>query len=198
MTAKTRMSGSLDEAFRAALLLTGHMDAAEAAVLDGIAALEPGDICAGSLLEETAKCSIQLRDQLRERSDRVTLVPPELQRLLLLDPVCRDCFVLRVLIGLTPPICFGILRLSEEDFENAVHTALQDLPVIARCTPESFSRRQLRQPSAGRPGASSNSPKLVGVLLKPARNGPGEVAQENSGSEHFSLDGIPTTRYDTN
>lgn len=41
MTAKRTMSISLDEAFRAALLLTGNMDAAKAAVLNGISVLEP-------------------------------------------------------------------------------------------------------------------------------------------------------------
>ena len=99
------MSRALDEAFVAGLLLAGNLDAAEAAVLDGIAALEPDAPCGDTLLEETAKSSIRRRAEFPERSAGVSILPLELKRLLLLAPICRDCFILQVLIGLTPATC---------------------------------------------------------------------------------------------
>jgi len=197
MTANRRMSCSLNEAFRAALRLTGNMDAAEAAVLDGIAALEQSAICRDTLLEETARCSNQRRGQFRARSDRVSLLPPQLQRLLLLDPIGRDCFVLRVLIGLTPAACFGILRLSKEDFEGALHPALQGLPLVGRYTPARFSRIQSRPLPAARLKASSNSPEFVGPVEAGDKRPPARCSRNIAGADDFSLDTIPTTRYDT-
>ena len=104
MTAKRKMSRALDEGFPAALLLTGNMDAAEASVLDGSAALERGPICGDTLVEETTKSSIHRRAEFPERSEGVSILPLEFQRLLLLAAILRDCFGLRVLIGLTPAI----------------------------------------------------------------------------------------------
>src|ERR1700730_16783435 len=57
MTARS-MFRALNEAFVAGLLLAGSLDAAEVAVLDGIAALDPDAPCGDTLLEETAKSSI--------------------------------------------------------------------------------------------------------------------------------------------
>jgi hypothetical protein len=61
MTANGVIYKAVDEAFRAAFLLTGSAEAAEYAVLDGIAALELGDIADGVLLVETVKAIIQKR-----------------------------------------------------------------------------------------------------------------------------------------
>jgi hypothetical protein len=143
MTAKRIMSSSLNEAFRAALLLTGNnVDAAEAAVLDGITALGPDIVCRDSrdtLLEETAKSSIQRRAGFLERSESTSLLPLELQRLFLLDPICRQCFVLRILIGLTPAVCSGILCLSEQALVDALYTAFQRLALIETSSQSSLS-----------------------------------------------------------
>jgi hypothetical protein len=128
MTARS-MPSALDEAFVAALLLAGSLDAAEAAVLDGIAALEPDAPCGDTLVEQTAKTSIRRRTEFPERSEGLS-IPLELKRLLLLAPICRDCFILRVLIGLTPATCSGILHLSQQECEDALHMALQNLPFI--------------------------------------------------------------------
>jgi hypothetical protein len=61
MTANGDIYKAVDEAFRAAFLLTGSAEAAEYAVLDGIAALEFGDLADGVLLVETVKAIIQKR-----------------------------------------------------------------------------------------------------------------------------------------
>jgi hypothetical protein len=124
------MSRALDEAFVASLLLAGSLDAAEAAVLDGIAALEPNAPCGDTLLEHAAMSSIRRRAEFPERSEAVSILPLELKRLLLLAPICRDCFILQVLIGLTPATCSGILHISQQECEGALHMALQSLPFI--------------------------------------------------------------------
>ena len=129
MTARS-MSKALDQAFVAGLLLAGSLDAAEAAVLDGIAALEPDGPCGDTLVEQTAMSSIRLRAEFPERSEGVSILPLELKRLLLLAPICRDCFILQVLIGLTPATCSGILHISQQEREDALHMALQNLPFI--------------------------------------------------------------------
>ena len=127
------MSRALDEAFVAGLLLAGSLDAAEAAVLDGIVTLEPGVPCCDTLLEQTARSSIRRRAEFPERSEGALILPLELRRLLLIAPICRDCFILQVLIGLPPAACSGILHLSQQECENALHMALQNLPFIETC-----------------------------------------------------------------
>ena len=129
MTARS-MFGALNEAFVAGLLLAGSLDAAEAAVLDGIAALGPGGLCGDTLLEQTAESSIRRRAEFRARPEGVSILPLELKRLLLLAPICRDCFILQVLIGLTPATCSGILHISQQEREDALHVALQSLQFI--------------------------------------------------------------------
>jgi mannose-1-phosphate guanylyltransferase len=129
MTARS-MLGPLNEAFVAGLLLAGSLDVAEAAVLDGIAALDPDAPCSDTLLEQTAKASIRRRAEFPERSKGVSTLPLELKRLLLLAPICRDCFILQVLIGLTPATCSRILHISQQERADALHAALQSLPFI--------------------------------------------------------------------
>ena len=145
MTARS-MSRALDEAFIAGLLLAGSLDAAEAAILDGIEALEPDAPCGDALVEQTAKSSIRRRGEFPERSEGVSILPLELKRLLLLAPICRDCFILRVLIGLTPATCSGILHLSQQECEDALHMALQNLPLIET---RDRVRREVISPAEG-------------------------------------------------
>jgi hypothetical protein len=110
-------------------------------------------------LEETAKYSLQRRTEYLERSKSATLLPPELQRLFLLDPICRQCFVLRVLVGLAPAACAGILGLSEWDFEEGLYAAFQDLALIETRTPASFSHFESGHlSSTSRPASSESRP----------------------------------------
>ena len=129
MTARSRFR-ALNEAFVAGLLLAGSLDASEAAVLDGIAALDPDAPCGNTLLEQTAKSSIRRRAEFPERAEWVSILPLELKRVLLLAPIYRDCFVLQVLIGLTPATCSEILHLSQQECEDALQRAFQNLPFI--------------------------------------------------------------------
>jgi hypothetical protein len=127
------MVKALPKAFWIALLLTGNIEAAEAAVLDGIATLELDHISGDTLLLATTNSAIQPRTESVRQPEGLSILPLELRRLFLLTPNCRDRFVLRVFIGLTPEICSGILQLSIHDVEDAFYAALQGLSRIDTC-----------------------------------------------------------------
>ena len=74
-------------AFLAALMLTGTIEAAEHAVSDAIAPSGCG-LAADALLVATAKCAVQLRDEVLARGAGVPSgLPPELRRLFSLSSV---------------------------------------------------------------------------------------------------------------
>ena len=56
------------------------------------------------------------------------MLPVELRGLFLLSSTSRDCFVLRVLLGLPSEVCSGILNLSKDEFDEALYEALLNLP----------------------------------------------------------------------
>jgi hypothetical protein len=130
MTGEAEIIEALPNAFWMVLLLTGNVEAAEAALLDGIAALESHHISSDDLLLATARSAIHRRIEIAEQSEGLSLLPAELRRLFLLAPNYRDCFVLRTLIGLSPELCSGILHLSIYEVEDAHCRALQELPFI--------------------------------------------------------------------
>ena len=131
MTAKGEVSHAVDEAFCAALLLTGSTEVAENAVLDGIAALAFGAIVDDVLLIETVKSAIQRRADFPAQSEQATShLPLELRRLFLLAPISRDCFVLRFRLGITPGTFSGMLHLTTQETEEVLCAALQELPLL--------------------------------------------------------------------
>ena len=133
MTAQSEVSKALDEAFRAASLLTGSTEVAENAVLDGIAALEFGYVVDDVLLVETVKSAIHRRVAFSSQSAQAHF-PLELRRLFLLAPISRDCFILRVLLGITAGTCSNILRLGVEEIEEVLCAALQELALLEVCS----------------------------------------------------------------
>jgi|tagenome__1003787_1003787.scaffolds.fasta_scaffold19843829_2 hypothetical protein len=116
------------DAYLAALILTGTAEEAERAVMDAIAT-------AGCKLEEllvaTAKCAIQLRNDYSLGPKRPLSLPPELQRLFLLHPIARKCFVLRVLMGITLEMTSEILNLHKDQVAEELCRAVSDLPRLA-------------------------------------------------------------------
>src|SRR6266853_5944215 len=135
MISKTEVSKALDGAFRAALMLTGSMQAAEHAVFNGIAATECYSAEDDALLLETVKAAIQRRpDSLHESQEPPAHLPLELRRLFLLTPISRDCFVLRILLGITTRTCSGILNLTIEEAHHALCAAFEALPFLELAT----------------------------------------------------------------
>ena len=114
-------------AFPAALLLTGNMHDAEQAVENAITA-SGSDFTAEALLVETVRSVMQLPTC---RDETHSILPRELQALSLLPPKGRNCFVLRVLLGIEREACTQILELSGDDVDEALHQALLDLPLAA-------------------------------------------------------------------
>jgi hypothetical protein len=122
---------ALDMAFRTAVLLTGATKSAEAAVIHGISARE--ELSPHGLLTEAVRSAVRRRTKSSDGPCEVECLPPELRRLFMLQPLPRHCFVLRVLVGLSPEVCAELLEVSVTDFENAVYRALAQLPLL--CSP---------------------------------------------------------------
>ena len=129
MNTRSELSKALDEAFRAAFLLTGTTECAENAVLDGIAASEVDRIVDEGLLVESVKSAIQRRADDPAQPEQAGLyLPLELRRLFLLAPISHDCFMLRVLLGINVGTCSRIMRLGIDEFGEVLCAALQELP----------------------------------------------------------------------
>ena len=122
------VQGALNLAFGVALLFGCDATAAEAAVLDGVGACE--DVPHLSLLIETAWSTLRRRVSSVDAPSVVQLLPAELRPLFRLRPLLRDCFVLRILLGLSPEACIGLLKISGTEFTDAYYAALQQLPLL--------------------------------------------------------------------
>jgi hypothetical protein len=82
-----------------------------------------------AFLLETIKAAIQKRaDSPHQSQQRCAQLPLELRRLFLLAPISRDCFVLRILLGIALGTCSRILHLRVEEIEDVLCAALQELP----------------------------------------------------------------------
>jgi hypothetical protein len=122
-------SSAVHTAFRTALLLWDAIKTAELAVLDGIDACE--NFSGRSLLIETVRSAIRRRADSPAVPDGINLLPPELLRLWDLQPIFRDCFVLRILSQLPPEVCAELLIISIPEYEDALFGALNQLPFLS-------------------------------------------------------------------
>jgi hypothetical protein len=111
------------------LLLAGATRVAELAVRDGIEAC--GNISHRSLLIETVQSTIRRRAESPAGLDGINLLPPELRRVLGLQPIFRDCFVLRILVQLPPEKCAELLNISITEYDDALSAALKQLPLLS-------------------------------------------------------------------
>ncbi len=115
---------ALHQSFRAALVLAGSIEDAERAVTNAIDMLE-SDLSADALLAATARSAFQSSTFSEELS---SFLPLELQALFLLLPTPRHCFVLRILLRIDLETCSEILRLSEDEIQEALYQSLLRLP----------------------------------------------------------------------
>ena len=118
---------ALDMAFRTAVLLTGATKSAEAAVIHGISARE--ELSPHGLLIEAVRSAVRLQASSANDPYEVECLPPELRRLFMLQPLPRHCFVLRILMNLSPEVCAELLGVSVTESEDALHAALIELPL---------------------------------------------------------------------
>ena len=133
-TAEKEPTEVLDRVFLVALLITGNTDGAEAAVLDGIAALD-GTISSDGFLLATLKSATERAEQRSdETDDTFPSVPLELRRILLLNPQMRACFVMRVLLGMPSETCSEVLRIPIQEISHLVIDAMRQLGFLASTT----------------------------------------------------------------
>lgn len=132
------ISSAVDMAFRTALLLAGNTKIAETAVMDGIGACK--DLSYRGLLTEAIRSTIRRRTKSAVATDALELLPPELRSLFMLQPLSRDCFVFRILVGLCPEVCAELLDVSITEFEDAVYGALNQLPLLLNKSIRSLDR----------------------------------------------------------
>jgi hypothetical protein len=123
---------ALNRAFVVALLLTGQEKLAEQAVTKGIARLKPGALTMDAILNETIQ-SCELPDvpvwhhpeMAQERSPG--FLPTALQSVSRLAPLYRHCFVLRLLMRLSPDVCGHLLQLEASDVDAFASAGAQQI-----------------------------------------------------------------------
>jgi hypothetical protein len=143
------------EAFLSALMLTGGIEVAEQTVSTAIATMGCDD-SVDELLVATAKCAIQLRGEYSPEAEIPSSLPPELQRLFLLSSVGRDCFVLRMLMGVTREMSSEILNVDTNEVDEALCRALSDLSGLA-----GIQSAQARTTERSLDSGSATGPSLI-------------------------------------
>ena len=81
----------------------------------------------GGLLIEAVRSAVRRRTKSSDGPYEVDGLPAELRRLFMLQPLLRYCFVLRILVGLSPEVCAELLDISVTGLEDAVYAALTEL-----------------------------------------------------------------------
>src|ERR1700692_3961479 len=64
------------------------------------------------------RSTLRRRTKSADDPDALELLPPELRRLFMLQPLSRDCFVLRILVCLSPEVCAGLLDIFITEFRG--------------------------------------------------------------------------------
>lgn len=125
----------LGKSFLVAHLLTGSASQAERAVERAIDICCPTPGIGKRLFEVTLQLAVSGRIGLlvSMEQDRTTdvVLPPELRRVLTLPRRLRYCFVLRVLVGMSPRTCASILHLSAPEVNQYSCRAIKHLSVLA-------------------------------------------------------------------
>jgi hypothetical protein len=127
MSALDEWARAIDSAFSIALLLSGNMATAEAAVDDAISVC-PENCADEDLMRATVSSAIR-RSLGRpwEHADTQSVLPLELQQVVQMAPLLRGCFVLRVLAGFSLIECSSLLNVSVEEVETAIWRSYHEL-----------------------------------------------------------------------
>lgn len=123
---------TVDRAFITALLLTASVERAEAAILKSSRLMNLDTPCdvffrgtVNAALETQCESQAQTPGQLEHAS---STLPPELRPVLRLSSGLRQCFVLRVLMGLPREACARLLSLDIGQINERTCTAMLELP----------------------------------------------------------------------
>ena len=138
MTTEVIRAEFLQEAFRAAVLLTGNLKQAEEAVLEGI--LLWNSEVAPDLLQKTTAAAVEKNLTAISRSEDLSQtfghLPVELQRVLRLPASLRRCYVLRILMALPNATCSMLLGLDPHAVNRNACRAAQILARIVQAEVE--------------------------------------------------------------
>jgi hypothetical protein len=164
MTAKSVLHDALQESFITALLITGSVNRAEAAVLESISWLHPDDASGEALLWRAVEASLPSRGEAMEPRQEeleaaLSILPSELQCVLYLAADLRYCFVCRVLVDLPREVCASLLHLQLRQLDERTCTALRRLVDIA--DNKAVARRSVHKEYSGATG--------LGVLSEPGQ-----------------------------
>jgi hypothetical protein len=109
----------LNRALLTAHLLTGSLQAAEQAVLEGIESWNP-DEHEEVLFQKvmTAAAQAAIRKNAADPIDSESYLPGQMKAVARLAPWQRYCFVLRSLAGLPSQVCAGLLRLQSDQVDE--------------------------------------------------------------------------------
>src|SRR5260370_30229964 len=136
MTALTADVAGTDEAltgaFMTAFLLTGSAEGAEAAVLEGLTAMDGNSMPDETLLLGTVAAAIATKIA----GNRSINLPIELRRVLRLRKDLRQAFVLRVLIGLSREMCARVLNTPVNQIDELTGIAARMLTESAVTAPQ--------------------------------------------------------------
>jgi len=128
---KSGIEHTMSKAFRTAHLLTASIEQAERAVIAAMDSWEPdgGD---EALFHQVVYAAV--RAQVRDiapspgEPDSTAFLPTELQAVIHLSPELRNCFVLRILVGMSRQACARLLDLHCRQVDEYTCAALKRLP----------------------------------------------------------------------
>lgn len=130
MVAEKITTDSWGGIFTAALLLTGSRRRAEAAMTESLRSLAgstvPCKVLGAALFCRVVTASLEGLQHVEAEPG----LPKELQRVMLLAPRPRHCFVLRFLLELPREVCAWLLHLSAEQVDEYSGVAAQALAVV--------------------------------------------------------------------
>jgi hypothetical protein len=122
---------TVENAFLIGLLLTGSMKQAEDAVVESIDCSDTSQVCGERIFRSVIHSSLSPRlkplaaDMVDE--DSAAMLPLELRRVLHLPRELRECFVLRMLIGLPGESCAWLLQVDPAEIRSRLQKAVTKL-----------------------------------------------------------------------
>ncbi len=123
----------LSKSFITALLLTANLDRAESAVMRSIGRLDEC-VSSGALLQGTLRASLagpggMTAEVPEDLAEAGSILPPELQHVVHLPKDLRQCFVLRILLGLSREVCASLLGLDVQRIDEQTCASIFQLAV---------------------------------------------------------------------
>jgi DNA-directed RNA polymerase specialized sigma24 family protein len=132
MAADLGPTEGVDKAFVTAFLLSGNAKRAESAVSQSIERMAIEGSYGEELLQGAVRAAVRPQEAPwglpQEWEAASSKLPLELQRVLCLTPYLRQCFVLRVLLGLSSIACAVLLDSDADQVDRAARAAVLQLP----------------------------------------------------------------------